>query len=311
MKIKDYEQGLVDGAKATSDAVTELGDKQREEFKRAKVFRESVVDLIRGMLSDADSKELLEKLLRDKEMQMEPARYKTTVVFCNKDDGDLANALRTDLRKAKNDCGMLKFAEFKKHGAGKTDFVIYVGNPEKAEVGNRDDLLYEAFGCRIFKSGEDLIAEYDSKVALDEEDRTAFIRYYKETLEEALPSKDQAKIARKTKRYERQQNTRKNRGDTPLMQGIFAFVENRLDDIIMADLPKWVQVPAVIAYIPAVFASLIVAIPVGISEVIINTTIDEMQDNSFDGVFLAKAQRQLLQVKILEYIKNKQIQNSR
>lgn len=311
MKMKDYEQGLVDGAKATSDAVTELGDKQREEFKRAKVFRESVVDLIRGMWSDADSKELLEKLLRDKEMQMEPARYKTTVVFCNKDDGDLANALRTDLRKAKNDCGMLEFDEFKKHGAGKMDFVIYVGNPEKAEVGNCDDLLYEAFGCRIFKSGEDLIAEYDSKVALDEEDRTAFICYYKETLEEALPSKDQAKIARKTKRYERQQNTRKKRGDTPLMQGIFTFVENRLDDIIMADLPKWAQIPAVLAYIPFAFASILVAIPVGISEAIINATVEEIQDNSFDGVFLAKAQRQLLQVKILEYVKNKQIQNSR
>lgn len=303
MSTRDYKKGMKDGLDPFAEECRRTGESVRDLGEQLGKRIDDVIDVIAMMVQGEDAERIIEELKAKKAFQL--ARYKIAVVHDKKEDEELADNIRKNLNAIKNDCVSVSYKQYKQTGVGMRDFVVFIGNLEKTDVGEAT-LLYRAFGCEIFQFGYHIIIRHNPNIWLSDEERAQFIAYYEEVLSKSFGEEGNAKKAKKAvnRIKEKKVDVEKN-----VVLDFMEAVPEWWDAIEYSRLPRPIAKAIKTLSIPLMLGSVIAAVPVAFGEGIARITVEHLQINNFHSKFIGIAQQQLIQVKLNEFVRNQQLMN--
>ena len=217
------------------------------------------------------------------------------------------------MNKQGNSAYTTTYAKFKKELTGTSEYNIFIQDSEKL-ITEKTKQLFSAYGCSIYLDNHNLIVTYNGKI--DDYDREQFIKYYTMIVGSAL------QIGKNAHKAEKALKKRKNTKEielTSTMEKIMDWAENIQDNALdisdsMLKFGVFGLLPAAItAIVGSAFSIgiLLLDIPFGLSEMAMKSVINGLKNKEFDSKFVAEAQRQILEIKICEFISTEQIKNAR
>lgn len=295
-KDEAFKQGM-------KDALDPFKENMEEVHREVKDTRELLDAIIDCIDFNSDDHEEFKKLMDEIKRKMKkPKQFRIAIIYDSKENEALADLLRKDLNNRKHSCEMIDYASFKKHAGSIVDYRVFLGNSERFRERNTK-VLYKAYGMRILQLDHSFAADYDPKYKFTDENKDAFIAYYEKTIRKTLERSHKMQKAIK-ERKQRKQNS-----DT---LGTYAAMEaiDKSTDI-------WEHTPALVTFvlgIPTMLLSMVALLclfPVGIGEVALKNTVDKLKEANFDKKFIADAQRQILEVKLVDLFLREQIEDIR
>lgn len=275
-------------------------------------FLDDIIDVIELNNKCKDDKEIKEMLKNKRLKKAEPKRYTVSVIYENDNDIGFAESIRQDLNNKKNACGVKNHKSFRNDPGAPVDFRLFI-NCDKPGNGTEADVIYKAYGMCVFlkKDGYGIIFNPDHNFS--DSEKAEFIKYYEKVLSKALYQSEQAKKA--LLKRKKHLNTHTEGYETKFSSGILSKMEetfyNSLDFFdnkgIIGEL---ISIPvALIEFVIFTVSTLLFVAPLGVTEILINATVDNLKEKSFESKFVADAQKQILQVKISELFANLQMED--
>ena len=296
-KDEAYKQGMKDAIDPFKKSIIE---DVHQAIKAQDELLEIIIDCIDFGSDDPEEFKKLMNKIRQKAQK--PKQFRIAIIYDSKKNEDLADLLRKDLNNRKHSCEIMDYASFKKNAGSIVDYRVFLGNSEKFRE-RYTKVLYKAYGMRILQLDHSFAVDCDPKYKFSEENKDAFIAYYEKTIRKTLERSHEMKKAI---------NERKRRKQNSDKLGTYAAMEalDKSTDI-------WEHTSALVTLvlgIPAMLLSMVALlclIPVGIGEVALKNTVDKLKEANFDKKFIADAQRQILEVKLVDLFLREQLDDIR
>lgn len=275
-------------------------DTNIETRKSVDNLTDTVLEIIDFIQATPEQREHLLKLLKSKhKKELKPKSFSIKIVFENEEDSETVNNLRKTLNKQKNSAFFLNYEEFKKHNKDKSDYTVFFGNPDEITSEN-ETVIYSAYGCKILKLDDFTIVATYTKIPDMDSYREEFIEYYTNLTNKALNKKSEKALNKRFKQKILNMNVSNKYLET---------WENIADSIVGNSLPELPGILVAIAGLPFILMMGLLAIPIGLSEAVVDTVVQSLRDSNFDKKFVSDAQRHILQIKICEFFTNEQIKH--
>lgn len=300
-KTKTYIHGMQDAQRPFVEPLQQTAENIHDLNNRF----DEIIDCI---IWNHDDPEKLIEMLKSKRAS-KPKQFRIAVVYSGKENEDLADALRKDLNNLKNTCQKMDYRSFVKQGSNIVDYRVYIGNPEK-EQEEKCKVLYKAYGMRILQIHSSYIADYDPKFHFDATNRERFIEYYESIISESLErsKKAEAALKRRKERMAKSGGSIDPTATNAVLDAVIQGSENAID--FWDDKPGWMQfvigIPSALVSIVGAFLTFVLCVPAMISEILLRNTIDNLREADFDSKFVADAQQQILEVKIVDLFRLEQ-----
>lgn len=315
-----YSRGMKDGAEPFNVFFNEKAENMRQNNQnineKIDSINESIYDIIDLIeMDDSQRADFINELKSRNKKKIKPAKFNIKIISSHKSDSEFAENLRKSFHNQGNTCYINNINEFKNKPTGIADYNIFIRDVDKL-IDESSTKIFSAYGSEIYvNNNRDIIATYNSKI--EDKERDAFISYYSNLAQKVESTSNQAKKA---------SNALKKRPKTKF------FVEDEMclkisdfatdvQDKSLETADKLLEFTGFLGLIPAFLLAIIgtissigillLDIPFGISEVIVKSTINELKNSNFDKSFVGEAQRQILQIKLCEYISTEQLRLSK
>ena len=294
-KADIYKKGMQDALGPFSEKLNYVADTVND-------TREIVDDIIDCIEWNVDNPEELVNNLKAK--RKKPKQFRISIVYRGKENEPLADALRKDLNNQNNTCEKVEYTTFTKHIGSLVDYRVYIGNPEKTKAENCQ-VLYKAYGMTILQWDSSYIVEYDPKHSFTEENKDKFISYYESVISKSL---EKSKAAEKALKSRKKRKLLNPTGSEP--KGTYAAMDALTNSIdFWDDKPSWMTLLLGLPSMLFSLVTMVLLIPVGIGELTLRETVENLREANFDNKFVADAQRQILEVKLVDLFKHEQIRD--
>lgn len=242
-----------------------------------------------------------------------PEKYRIDIKY-EKQDSTAVDLLKGALENYKNKCSLSEI--IKGHecpSGGEYDFTIIVGKniaSERVLSFGKQQKIYDTYGCSITSPEGSNIFVLQNNDTFDEYNRNDFLNYYIETcLSESGVKNSKAKKLAEKRRTKKTRSWR-------IWEGLSSFPEWAMDKInIEEDSDNWgiilLKGLATIAMLPVGLVSFAASFVIGLPEEFIQDRVKKLQDSNFDKKFVEEAQKDILVVKIAEYIVQEQYKNAK
>lgn len=303
-KADAYKKGMQDALDPFGEQIRRVAD----DVHNVGEVLDDIIDCIEWNVEDPE--ELINKLKDAKAKRAKPRQFRISIIYNGKENESFADTLRKDLNNLKNSCEMIDYLNFTKHVGGLVDYRVYIGNLEKVRAENCK-VLYKAYGMEILETGSSYVVAYDPKHKFEEADKEKFIAYYEFVINKALErSKEAEKVLKaRKKRKASHYDPLDPQGTYSVWDGAESVVNNIM--YFWDGMPLWLQIPLGIPSILLSFLAFVVTticlIPVGISEIALRATVDNLREAHFDKKFIAEAQRHILEVKLVDLFRQEQM----
>lgn len=311
-KADIYIKGMQDGMRPFEEKVNAQADKLRDVAENLGKQMDDVIDAIEWNNKFDDPEEII-KLLKEKKLNLKKLKqFKISIIYNDKENEEFAETLRKALNDQKHSCEQKEYSDFKKHVGSSVDYRIYIGNPEKVKEERKEE-IYNAYGMKILAHKDDYIVVYDKKYDFTDSEKEKFILYYESVISKVLEKSKKAKKALKERKERREKNP--DPGEPDMTYKVLELLEEKLESSLdfWDDKPEWMSVVLGIPHKVLLAAAMLIGgiclIPVGVGEIIFDITLDGLKEADFDGKFVGDAQKQILEVKILEIFKHKQMED--
>lgn len=290
------------------DALEPFSEQQNNTADRIHDLQDHFNEIIDCIIWNHDDPEKLIEMLKRKRAG-KPKQFRIAIVYSGKENEDLADVLRKDLNNLKNTCQKMDYRSFVKQGSNIVDYRVYIGNPEK-EQEEKCKVLYKAYGMRILQNHNSYIVDYDPKFHFDATNRERFIEYYESIISESLErsKKAEAALKRRKERMAKSGGSIDPTATNAVLDAVIQGSENAID--FWDDKPSWMQfaigIPTALVSIVGTFLTFVLCVPAMISEILLRNTIDNLREADFDSKFVADAQQQILEVKIVDLFRLEQ-----
>lgn len=312
MSKKDIKTGFKKGYKLHEKIIREnketmqIAQEQLEETTVVNEILYEVIDLI--SLPD-EEKEEYKKYIREKRNQVKkPRQFKIKIVKNDLDveDTNLVNHLRKALEKLGNSAHIKNYMEYKHLESDIVDYTIFIGDSDKI-VDNSWKKIYDAFGCVISIKGGQIVAKYDKYYTISK-CRNQFILYYKNTVECALKKgKYETEIEKLLKKREDNTKSKKISKLEEISIKTQKDMQEYFDD---PDNFRFKHLPKMLYRVPYIyFRHLLVYIPLAFAEDVLMKPIRDLRDFSLDSKIVSKMLRNIILIKLVEFIHNEQIKH--
>ena len=301
-KVDFYKKGAQDAFRPIKEGLDERYEDLTEEIAELREWTDDVIDCIEwnNKLTNYEDIVNLLKVKKSKKIK----KYKISIIYEDKKYLSFVENLRKNLNAQKNSCEQIGYSEFKKQARCSVDYRIYIGNPEKIKE-EETKVLYKAYGMEISSKETEIVVTYNPKYVFSDLEKESFIQHYKNIISYSLERSKKAQKALKSREKRKSDPDYCEAKSTERLVNIF---ENSFDNILdnIEGKPMWIQIPIMIPTFIAHVVGLISLIPFGVGEILFRATLDGLQEFSFDLKFVEDAQKQILEVKLLEFFKNEQ-----
>lgn len=174
-------------------------------------------------------------------------------------------------------------------------------------------ILYKAFGTSILQINDGFVVDYNPQFRFTEDSKERFISYYESVISKSLEKSQKAEKALSSRKERK--STNPNPSEPKLAHAALEQVEHGFNDSLdfWNDKPLWMTVafglPSMVVSFLTSAIAILCLIPVGISEMALRDTVDNLREADFDCKFVADAQRQILEVKLVDLIWQEQIKD--
>lgn len=306
-----YTRGMKDGVEPIKEVIEkDIATIKQDQVKIADGVHDlsdtmdDIIDLI--SLSMEEKEEYLKIFREKKEQKKKPANFNIRVVYPLLEE-EIAVKIRDSLKQQGNEAVSVTKNEYNKVFSTGVDFTILF-NMEKPDAMTEKVVLFKAYGCLIEKYGNRICCSYDSGEVKAEANRNEFIEYYESVMKNSLESSQNGLKGKTAKNALKKRKNQKNVDDSKISDALFDAADRILDfETNNPIIDLLTLVPRMVMSLPLALLSL----PVGLSEGVIALTTEKLRDVTFDASFVGEAQKQILLVKVCEYIKEEQIQQRR
>lgn len=290
------------------DALLPFSEQQNKTADSVHDFQNHLNEIIDCIIWNHDDPEKLIEILKRKRAS-KPKQFRIAIVYSGKENDALAEALRKDLNNQKNTCHKLDYHSFVKKGSNIVDYRVYIGNPEQVKE-EKCKVLYKAYGMSILQDNSSYIVNYDPKFHFDSSNKECFIKYYESIISKSL---ERSKKAEKALQQRKDRMGKSGGSIDPVttntvLDAVMQGTENAVD--YWWDKPDWMKIafgiPTVLVSTVGTILTFVLCVPVMVSEILLRNTIENLQEADFDSKFVADAQRQILEVKIVDLFKIEQ-----
>ena len=306
-KSEIYKKGMKDVLEPFGKEMDDIKDRVGETSDLLDDF----IDCIEWNVNDPE--ELVNNLKAKKNKRAKLRRFKISIIYDGKENEEFSGTLKTDLDNLKNTCKILDFKSFSKDSGGLVDYRIFLGTIPPSGGNNNSQVLFKAYGMTIIQLDGSYWVDYNAKYKFEESEKERFISYYESTITNCLKKSKNAEKALKMRKK------RKSKTDDPLEPKVSNSALDAIERAANQFFEFWDDKPAplvLVLGIPSMLSSLLVVglsmlalIPVCISEIAFRATVEGLREASFDNTFVAKAQRQILEVKLIDLIRQEQLRD--
>lgn len=305
-KSEIYKKGMKDVLEPFGKEMDDIKDRVGETSDLLDDF----IDCIEWNVNDPE--ELVNNLKAKKNKRAKLRRFKISIIYDGKENEEFSGTLKTDLDNLKNACKILDYKRFSKDSGGLVDYKIFLGI--SPDIGNKESqVLYKAYGMNILQMEDSYWVDYNAKYKFEESEKERFISYYESTINKCLKKSKDAEKALKLRKK------RKLKNADPLEPMVTNSALNAIEKAYNQSLEFWddkpylltlvLGVPSVITSLLACVFSALALVPVCISEMVLRATVEGLKEAGFDNTFVAKAQRQILEVKLIDLIRQEQLRD--
>lgn len=321
-----YTKGIMDGAKPFENIYDAKAKEMSEKYKDVKGAMEDTQEVVMAVLDllelpEGERKEFMKSVKKKwSKKKFEPPKYDIKIVFKKEEDQEMVDNLRSAMSSSGHSVSLKEYSDYSRQTYGKADYIFFIDKPEKEIVDWEDaDRIYSAYGCEIIKtdinSCKNVLLTYDENYDFDE-CREDFIQYYRNQLKkikrESKEAKKAAKALEERKERERKKQIGKKEGRLGKhMDSVFNSLDKMADK--MLDWPAMFQVGAAISVLAlAGISMLVVQLAETMEEVAesLKDLSDKIADSNFDKRFVAEAQRQILAIKMIEFMERQCLENA-
>ena len=309
MSVKDYKNGIKDGAK--------IAQEKAENFER--IFSEQadikecitlIIDYISlsdrfDSLSDKEKQQAV-AALKEKLKEMKKKSFSVDIITNNEEDKKIADNLRKTINKELKKCRALhcSYKDYIENSSNLTDYTVFIQNLEKYNE-KEFTTIYSAFGCTIKRKNNTILAEYNMPDNMNLY-RKKLVDYYLNLVDKEEQNQDIIKKFKKINPnvdFETDINSyfQKTEGKENLVSSVSvsSFSLNRL---LLPILP--LSPPVAVA---GLLASILAPKVIGVSARAAKSLVKRARERDFDKNTVAEIQRQILQIKLFEFFKNEQL----
>lgn len=302
-KADAYKKGMQDAMQPFSEKINSQADALYRLREHIDVFESDIIDCIEWNIDNPA--DLLQMLKKKQANKTRIKQFRVSVIYAGKENLAFADALRKDLNKQKNTCERVDYATFTKHVGSLVDYRIYIGNPEKTKESD-GEIIYKAYGMLILRAGNSYVVEYDPHHTFSAEGKEQFISYYESIISKSLERSKAAEKALKSRKNRKLSNPD---GSDP--KGTYTVLDSLTNSMDFWDnKPAWMTLTLGLPSMLITLIAMVFMIPVGIGELAFRETVENLREANFDNKFVADAQRQILEVKLVDLFMREQMQDS-
>lgn len=290
----------------SAECIREATSATRKDIDSLRYSLNNIIDIIAE--DDPKNRERLISTLQDyQKNNKRPASYKIQIVY-SKDYSDMANDLRETLNKQGNAASMQSIEDYKTNNCI-ADYYIMLGQ-YSTETGVEH--LLDVAGCQIDLLNKHIYV-YEKHIGdiidgLTDSEWEKFVDYYASVTNKVLMQEKEFQKANKIRKKKRR---RKDTRIANKMMDMADWLSDTPFDLLLTDniLVALAGFPVSVAAFLTSFSTLILSIPVSLSEVLINGLLNSLETR--DSKAVKQAQRQILLIKTCEYISKLQVLNSK
>lgn len=203
---------------------------------------------------------------------------KVKIVNENKEDYDIMDNLRKTLNEKRFDCSSCSYSQYKSAGRGAASYVIFLEDYEKLADKKVENIYKDNFGCRIYRRGDFIVALHDKSVIIENEQE--FLKYYESVMHESVEQNKKLKTE-----FEKRKISAVN--DSRYLK-MWKIAVDTVDKNLFVGLMQGVF--------------LLTQLPQGITEGVILSIAQTIQEGRANDKILAEVQKQILIVKLTEFM---------
>lgn len=324
-----YSKGMQDGANPFVDY---FSDKSAEMSERQKDIEENIENLREDFdlffdyieIPKEDKTFFLEESLRKRKSRKRKAtKFNLKLVYQDKKDMEMVTSIKSIMSKCGNGVIVEKYEDYKKNTKGTADCIFFIGNDASEEDDWIEaDKIYDYYGCEIKKvevhGCENILVLHDEKFDFADH-KDDFIQYYESQVNKI--KSESKETNRMKKALEKREKLKAEKGkiskevekwtDSFMDRTVNSKVLDKMEDLAEQEglIGKIGEIGYGALVIGAVIGSVIVEIPGLLYGMIDDSLADAIMESVFKKEIVAEAQRQLLSIKVVEYMERKMLED--
>lgn len=324
-----YSKGMQDGANPFVDY---FSDKSAEMSERQKDIEENIENLREDFdlffdyieIPEEDKTFFLEESLRKRKSRKRKAtKFNLKLVYQDKKDMEMVTSIKSIMSKCGNGVIVEKYEDYKKNTKGTADCIFFIGNDASEEDDWIEaDKIYDYYGCEIKKvevhGCENILVLHDEKFDFADH-KDDFIQYYESQVNKI--KSESKETNRMKKALEKREKLKAEKGkiskevekwtDSFMDRTVNSKVLDKMEDLAEQEglIGKIGEIGYGALVIGAVIGSVIVEISGLLYGMIDDSLADAIMESDFKKEIVAEAQRQLLSIKVVEYMERKMLED--
>lgn len=323
-----YSKGMQDGAKPFEDY---FNVKSEETFQRHKDIEESIESLQETFdlfldyieMPEEDKKVFLEESLgKRKNRKKKFHKFNLKLIYQNKEDKEMVENIKSIMSKCGNGVIVERYEDYKKKTIGQADIIFFICSEvtEKNEW-IKAEKIYDYYGCEIKKikvhGCENILILYNEKFDFADH-KDDFIHYYESQINKIKRESKETKRMKKALEKRKKLKAEKGKISKEVGKWTDSFMDRTLDSEVMDKMEDLAEQEGLIGkigeigygalVIGAFIGSVIVVIPGLLYGMIDDSLADAIMESDFKTEIVAEAQRQLLSIKVIEYMERKMLE---
>ncbi|RKI37946.1 hypothetical protein D7V86_21730 [bacterium D16-51] len=322
-----YSKGMQDGAKPFEDF---FNDKNAEMSERQKDVEENIENLREDFemffdyieMPEEDKKVFLEESLRKRKNRKKKShKFNLKLIYHDKEDKEMVENIKSVMSKCGNGVIAERYEDYKKKTIGQADIIFFICNEAMEEnEWIKAEKIYDYYGCEIKKievhGCENILVLYDEKFDFADH-KDDFIQYYESQINKIKRESKEIKRMKKALEKRKKLKAEKGKISKEVEKWADSFMDRTFDSEVldkMEDLAeqegligKIGEIGYVALVIGAFIGSVMVVIPGLLYGMIDDSLADAIMESDFKMEIVAEAQRQLLSIKVIEYMEQKML----